>query len=107
MSCTFQNDGWALQQAAKQLSAAPQKKHILIVISDGFPAPSSQYSGEKYDLKKTALEIELKQNIHLIGLGMGPGTEHVNKFYTNNRANIPIEELPHELSTVIKEAILR
>ena len=79
----------------------------MIVISDGVPVPSSKYSGAEYDLKKTTSDIELKQKIHLIGLGMGPGTEHVDKFYTNNRANIPIEELPHELSTVIKEAILR
>lgn len=106
-SAQYNNDGWALQQAAKQLSAAPQKKHILIVLSDGLPVPSSKFSGEKYDLKNIASNIELGKKIHLIGLGMGPGTEHVDKFYTNSRANIPIEDLPYELSTVIREAILR
>jgi hypothetical protein len=101
----YNNDGWALLEAMKQLSAMPQKELILIVLSDGVPEPSSSYAGPAYDLKKVASTIEQSGKVRLIGLGMGPGTEHVRKFYGNNRANIPIDNLAQELSKVIKEII--
>jgi nitric oxide reductase activation protein len=101
----YNNDGWALQQALKQLTDMPQKELILIVLSDGVPEPSKAYAGPAFDLKKTALAIEQSGKVRLIGLGMGPGTEHVQKFYRNNRANIPIDNLAQQLSEVIKEII--
>lgn len=36
---------------------------------------------------------------------MGPGTEHVSEFFSNARVNLPIEELPHALAEVIREAV--
>lgn len=99
------NDGWALTQAVAALRSAPEREKILIVLSDGEPVPSARYAGPEFNLKAIAEDIEQEGRVRLIGLGMGGGTEHVTKFYTNARANIPIEDLPHELSTVIKEAI--
>ena len=104
-AAAYNNDGWAVQQVAKKLMTAQERERILIVLSDGLPVPSSKYSGDQYDLKKTTGEIEAGRKIRLMGLGMGPGTEHVNTYYSNSRANIPIEDLPHELSTVLREAI--
>jgi hypothetical protein len=101
----YNNDGWALQQALKQLTDMPQNERILIVLSDGVPAPSSAYAGPEYDLKRIASTIEQSGKVRLIGLGMGPGTEHVREFYGNNRANIPIDNLAAELSEVLKEII--
>lgn len=106
-AANYNNDGWALQQVAKKLLVAPERERILIVLSDGRPEPSSKYSGDEYDLKKTTSAIEATQKIKLIGLGMGQGTEHVDAFYSKARANIPIEDLPHELSTVLREAIAK
>jgi uncharacterized protein with von Willebrand factor type A (vWA) domain len=104
-AAAYNNDGWAIQQVAKKLMAAKERERILIVLSDGEPVPSSKYSGEQYELKKTTRQIEEGRKIRLMGLGMGPGTEHVDTYYSNSRANIPIEDLPHELSTVLREAI--
>jgi uncharacterized protein with von Willebrand factor type A (vWA) domain len=101
----FNNDGWALGEAVKTLRAAPEREKILIVLSDGEPAPSARYSGPEFELKKVAQTTEDANRIRLIGLGMGTGTEHVKNYYSNSRANIPIEDLPHELSMVIKEVI--
>ena len=41
----------------------------------------------------------------LIGLGIGRGTEHVEKYYPSSLANIPIEEMGKRLADVIREAI--
>jgi Mg-chelatase subunit ChlD len=101
----FNNDGWALQKAAKQILDAPERERILIVLSDGQPEPSTAYRGPEYDLKSTTTALESEGKIKLIGLGMGPGTEHVSEFFSNARANLPIEELPHALAEVIREAV--
>jgi uncharacterized protein with von Willebrand factor type A (vWA) domain len=103
----YNNDGWALTEAVKTLRAAPEREKILIVLSDGLPVPSPAYASSEFDLKRVAGAVEQDGKVRLIGLGMGAGTEHVSDFYKNARANIPIEDLPHELSTVIKEAIGR
>lgn len=101
----YNNDGWALKKAAKILRTAPEREKILIVLSDGVPYPSSRYAGSEFELKGVTANIEGEGQVRLIGLGMGSGTEHVKSYYTNARANIPIEDLPHELSEVIKQAI--
>jgi nitric oxide reductase activation protein len=101
----YNNDGWALQKAAKQILDAPERERILIVLSDGQPVPSEAYSGPEYDLKSTTAALESEGKIKLIGLGMGPGTVHVSEFFSNARANLPIEELPHALAEVIREAV--
>lgn len=101
----YNNDGWALEQAMKQITQMPQKERILIVLSDGRPEPSGAYNGPEYDLKKITSTIEQSGSVRLIGLGMGPGTEHVRDYYQNNRANIPVDNLAQELSEVIKEII--
>jgi uncharacterized protein with von Willebrand factor type A (vWA) domain len=101
----YNNDGWALTNAVDALRARPEREKLLIVLSDGEPAPSAQYNGPEFELKTVAQSIEEQGRVRLIGLGMGDGTGHVTKYYANSRANIPIVELPNVLSTVIKEGI--
>ncbi len=104
-AAAYNNDGWALKEAEAALRSAPEREKILIVLSDGEPVPSSKYAGPEFDLKTITQHIEEEGRVRLIGLGMGHGTQHVSTFYTNARANIPIEDLPYELSSVIREAI--
>jgi len=106
-AAAFNNDGWALQQAAKKIMDTPQRERILIVLSDGEPVPSERYSGQDFELGKVAAGIESAGKIRLIGLGMGAGTEHVSTYYENHRANLSIEDLPHSLAEVLREAIER
>jgi uncharacterized protein with von Willebrand factor type A (vWA) domain len=103
--CANNNDGWAIQQVAEKLKKSPEKERILIVLSDGEPAPIPPYHTPEYELKRTIQELEAEGKIRLIGLGMGPNTAHVNDYYTNARSNIPIEQLPEALRTVLREAI--
>lgn len=103
----YNNDGWALKKAVATLRSAPEREKILIVLSDGVPEPSAKYAGPEFELKAVAEGIEEEGRVRLIGLGMGHGTDHVRSFYRNARANIPIEDLPQELSDVIREAIAR
>ncbi|MDD4290502.1 MAG: hypothetical protein PHH83_04540 [Patescibacteria group bacterium] len=102
----YNDDGWALQQASERLSLQKEKEKFLIVLSDGLPEPSSNHSGEKFNLKKVVNEIIKETNQKLIGLGIGRGTEHVEKFYPNNLANIKVEEMAEKLAGIIEEAII-
>lgn len=78
---------------------------FLIVLSDGLPEESPQHSGSTYDLSAQIKRILDETDQKLIGLGIGRGTEHVEKYYPSSLANIPIEEMGRKLADVIREAI--
>lgn len=101
----YNNDGWALTKAYRELVSQPQQERILIVFSDGVPEPSSKYAGEEYDLAAVAAGIEASRKVSLVGLGVGPGTDHVARYYVNHSANIPIDNLADTLAMVVREAI--
>jgi uncharacterized protein with von Willebrand factor type A (vWA) domain len=104
-AANYNNDGWALTRAYAELARQPQQERILIVFSDGVPEPSSKYAGEKYDLAAVAGGIEASRKVSLVGLGVGPGTDHVAQYYVNHSANIPIDNLADTLAMVVREAI--
>ena len=41
----------------------------------------------------------------LIGLGIGPGTDHVERYYPNSVANIGVREMSEKLADIIREVI--
>ena len=97
------DDGPCLREAAKQLYDADAQDRYLIVISDG--CPSGRYSGEK-ELKQAIDELEKDPNIHLIGLGIGEETEHVNQFYPQAIANVPIDQFAKRLGKLLQQIIV-
>jgi hypothetical protein len=44
-------------------------------------------------------------NQKLIGLGIGQGTQHVERYYPNSVADIGVREMAEKLADVIREAI--
>jgi len=50
-------------------------------------------------------EIMEKTDQRLVGLGIGPGTNHVERYYPNSVANVGVREMPDKLADVIREAI--
>ena len=77
----WNSDGYCLKEAYKRLLQNLGKNNFLIVLSDGIPEPDDEHSGPEYDLDKIVEEIVQEKRIKLIGIGLGPGTEHVEEYY--------------------------
>ena len=99
----YNDDGPCLLEAAKQLYETDARDRYLIVISDG--VPSGRYSGEK-ELKQAIAELEKDPCIHLIGLGIGKETEHVNQFYPQAIANVPTDQFTKQLGKLLQGIIV-
>ena len=52
---------------------------------------------DKIKIQKTAQK--------LIGLGIGSGTQHVERYYPNSIANIGVNQMSDKLAGVIREVI--
>lgn len=97
----YNDDGPCLLAAAAQLPAAPNLCRVLMVLSDGRPCGKHSDSGEL----KEAVRIVTGQGIDLVGLGVGPGTEHVTDFYPKSRADIPLDRLAQAVTGVLESAL--
>jgi hypothetical protein len=77
-----------------------------VTSSDGLPEESSAHSGPEFDLGRMVNRIIQETDQKLIGLGIGSGTGHVEKFYPNSLADIDVKEMAEKLAGVIKEMIV-
>ncbi len=102
----YNDDGWALQETSKRLSKQRATEKFLMVLSDGLPEESSAHSGPEFDLGRMVNRIMQETDQKLIGLGIGGGTKHVEKFYPNSLADIDVKEMASKLAGVIKEMIV-
>jgi len=95
------DDGPCLEEFALLVGAHPARQKFLVVVSDGIPA--GRRSGPD-DLKTAVQGVLGRGGIHLIGLGLGGGTEHVRDFYPRSMANVPEVEFPTRIGRLILEA---
>jgi cobalamin biosynthesis protein CobT len=102
----YNDDGWALQETSKRLAKQRANEKFLMVLSDGLPEESSAHSGPEFDLGRMVNRIMQETDQKLIGLGIGGGTKHVEKFYPNSLADINVKEMAEKLAGVIKEMIV-
>lgn len=101
----WNDDGWALDQASGRLARQKAQEKFLIVLSDGQPVESSMHPRSEYDLTKMVQRIVKETDQKLIGLGIGPDTEHVEYYYPNSLADVDLEEMAEKLADLIREAI--
>jgi hypothetical protein len=87
----WNSDGYCLKQAYERLLQNAGKNNFLIVLSDGLPVPDSAHSGAEYDLNKVAKDIIEEKRVKLIGIGLGPNTEHVKEYYPHGFANMKMK----------------
>lgn len=99
----YNDDGWALKTASERLEKQNVREKILIVLSDGFPEPSSAHSGSRYELSNVVEGVIQNSNQKLIGLGIL--SDAVKKYYPDNLPNIKAEDLGRELAKKIKDVI--
>lgn len=101
----WNDDGWALSRASESLGKQKAREKFLVVLSDGTPEESSMHPRTKYELGAIISQIIQETDQKLIGLGIGPGTEHVDKYYPNSLADVNLEEMAEKLADLIREAI--
>jgi cobalamin biosynthesis protein CobT len=104
-AASYNDDGWAVQQASKRLARQKAAEKFLFVLSDGLPEESRAHSGSQYELGKMVSQIMEETDQKLIGLGIGPGTDHVERYYPNSVANIGVREMSEKLADIIREVI--
>ncbi len=104
-AAAYNDDGWAVQQASERLARQKSAEKFLFVLSDGLPEESSAHSGPEFELGKTVDQIMQNTDQKLIGLGIGPGTDHVGRYYPNSVANIGVREMSDKLADVIREVV--
>ncbi len=96
-------DGPVLLDAAARLLEYPAHTPILLCVSDGEPSgPGSDADG--------ALRRAVSRVVHdvvLVGIGLGPGTDHVARFYPDHIANVPLHQFPAALAAVLQRLILQ
>ena len=99
------NDGGpCLTEAAALLRVRSEPTRLLIVFSDG--SPSGRRSNPS-DLRAATAKLQAPTSgIHLVGLGIGPGTEHVSTYYQDAHANVALEELPTVLAATLRARLL-
>lgn len=101
----YNDDGWALQQASARLAREDASEKFLIVLSDGRPEPSSQHAGPGHELRSTVESIMRESDQKLVGLGIGPGTRHVETYYPNSIADVAVTDMAKKLADLLREAI--
>lgn len=101
----WNDDGWAVQQASERLARQKATEKFLFVLSDGLPVESGNHPRSQYELGQVITRVMRDTDQKLIGLGIGRGTEHVERYYPNSVANIGASEMADRLADVIREAI--
>jgi cobaltochelatase CobT len=100
-------DGEALLFAKSRLMQQPEKRKILVVISDGNPVDDSTNSANSQDilswhLQKVIWQIEKQQKIEVIGIGIG---HDLQRFYKNYITIDNLEDLGNVLIAKISDAL--
>lgn len=112
------NDGWAVNLASHYIRKASTKRteRILIVLSDGQPAPStSQIPREekhRFPNNSSFYEFDLHTEIakaekDITCIGIGINASHVSQYYKQNVIVNDVSQLPQQLLLRLKSNIRR
>jgi hypothetical protein len=100
----WNDDGPCLLEAAEGLLDRSETDRVLIVVSDG--RPEGRRSNEA-DLRKAIESLRaLGRDLTLVGLGLGPGTDHVTRYYPESIANIPVARFADEIGGLLQRTLL-
>lgn len=98
---SFNDDGPCVAQAARALLAQAGSDRVLIVVSDGQPA--GRHSGDA-ELRATIAALR-EEPLDLVGIGLGPDTEHVRSFYSDAIANVPVARFAERIGALLDEVL--
>lgn len=97
-------DGAALRFVAEHLAKRPEKRKLLILISDGQPADTGYYGTEaEADLRGIKKEYA-RQNIILFAAAIGDDKDAIQRIYQEGFLDITrLDDLPKNLTILIKQ----
>lgn len=98
---SYNDDGPCLAAFADKLLAWPSADHVLIVVSDGYPEGLHSNAADLHRAVGSA-----RERARLIGLGLGPDTDHVKEFYPEAVSNVEPEALAHTIGNLLESALL-
>ncbi|MBI5229948.1 MAG: hypothetical protein HY981_01460 [Candidatus Magasanikbacteria bacterium] len=101
----YNSDGYCLEEASQRLHEQKSKDSFLVVFSDGQPAPDAAHSGDEYGLTTVVEKVRTQTRQKLIGVGLGPDTEHVATYYPTSLPNADILTLPQLLGDLLEDMI--
>ena len=96
------DDGPCLERAAERLLAEAATDRLLIVVSDGQPA--GRHSGD--DELHAAVARLREEPLVVFGVGLGPDTGHVRRFYDDAVANVPLEGFAEQIGGLLAQVLL-
>ncbi len=100
----YNDDGPCVEEAAEELLDYPASDRMLVVVSDGLPE-GRRSSAE--DLRRAVAQLtETDVPLDLLALGLGPHTEHVERFYPDSVANVPIERFSDEIGRLVERILV-
>jgi hypothetical protein len=100
------DDGYCLDRATARIRERVQKEKFLVVLSDGRPKPSRAHSGARWELGAIVEQIKAQGDVKLVGVGIGPNTEHVRDYYPNSVIGRDVREFPEDLATLLEDMIV-
>lgn len=95
----WNDDGPCLREAGARLRARRAPSRLLVVLSDGLPEGRRS---DADDLREAVAELVRDPSLDLVGIGVGPGTEHVRDFYPVSLASVPLDELATRLAGLLE-----
>lgn len=97
-------DGAALRFVAEHLAKRPEKRKLLILISDGQPADDGYYGTEaEADLRGIKQEYA-RQNIILFAAAIGDDKDAIQRIYQEGFLDITrLDDLPKNLTILVKQ----
>ena len=97
-------DGAALRFVAEHLAQRPEKRKLLILISDGQPADDGYYGTEaEADLRGIKQEYA-RQNIILFAAAIGDDKDAIQRIYQEGFLDITrLDDLPKNLTILVKQ----
>ena len=91
-------------EAAEELLSQPARQRVLIVVSDGLPEGRRSVPD---DLRNGVGELSGVRGLRLVGIGLGPSTEHVRDYYPESIANVRPDRLADEIGGLLRRALWR
>lgn len=102
----YNDDGPCLLDAASRLeSERGAVDRMLVVVSDG--TPQGRRSDDQDLLRAVATLEGDPAGPELVALGLGPGTRHVERFYRQAEADVPIEAFAERIGGLVARVVLR
>ena len=99
----YNDDAPCIREVSELLLEQDSTDRLLIVVSDGLPEGSRS---DADDLRALIEELTQDPRLDLIALGLGANTSHVESFYPEGRANIPLELFASEIGDLIQQALM-